>query len=205
MSPRALRTLGLLAFSAWADNTRLAEFVVDGDTLVLEGGERVRLIGVDTPETVHPSKPVEQFGREASDFTKRMAQGKRVRIELDPEGDTRDRYGRTLAYVILPDGRSLNLEIVRHGYSYAYSRSPFSRMEDFWAAEEEAREKGRGLWAEAEPTPRLPAAGTDSCVPRIRCCRVCQKGQACGDACISSSRTCRKGDGCACNGTEVCP
>jgi micrococcal nuclease len=58
--------------------------VVDGDTLLFGTGERVRLIGVDTPETKHPSKPVEQFGKEASAFTKRMVEGKRVRLEYDP-------------------------------------------------------------------------------------------------------------------------
>ncbi len=122
--------------------------VIDGDTLVLDGDEKVRLIGVDTPETVHPKKPVERFGKEASVFTKRQAEGKKVRLEYDTGTGRKDRYGRTLAYVYLPEGTLLNLEIVRQGYGHAYTRFPFSRMEEFRAAEREAREEGRGLWAE---------------------------------------------------------
>ena len=94
--------LGLLApLAATGDEptTRTVERVVDGDTLVLDGGERVRLIGVDTPETVHPSKPVEAFGKEASAFTRRTAEGRSVRLEYEPRTARTDRYGRTLAYV----------------------------------------------------------------------------------------------------------
>jgi len=125
--------------------TRLCVRVVDGDTLVLDGGERVRLIGVDTPETVDPRRPVQYFGKEASAFTRRMAQGKTVRLEYDQ--DTRDRYDRTLAYVYLPDGSFLNAEIIRQGYGHAYVRFPFRYQEQFLALEREAREQGRGLWA----------------------------------------------------------
>jgi micrococcal nuclease len=80
----------------------VVERVVDGDTLVLQSGERVRLIGVDKPETKHPSKPVQYFGKEASAFTRRMVERKRVRLEFDQANTARghkDRYGRTLAYV----------------------------------------------------------------------------------------------------------
>jgi micrococcal nuclease len=65
----------------------VVERVVDGDTLLLASGERVRLIGVDTPETKHPKKPVERFGKEASEFTGQMVEGKRVRLELRPTSD----------------------------------------------------------------------------------------------------------------------
>ena len=78
--------------------------MVDGGTLLLQSGERVRLIGVDTPEIKHPKKPVEYFGKEASAFTRRMVEGKRVRLECDQANAARghkDRYGRTLAYVFL--------------------------------------------------------------------------------------------------------
>src|SRR5207247_736210 len=80
----------------------VVERVVDGDTLLLQSGERVRLIGVDTPEIKHPKKPVEYFGKEASAFTRRMVEGKRVRLEFDQGNAARghkDRYQRTLAYV----------------------------------------------------------------------------------------------------------
>ena len=102
---------GALGEPAW----RTVERVIDGDTVVLDGGERVRLIGVDTPETVHPTKPVERFGREASEFTKSMAEGQRVRLEYESGGDREDRYGRTLAYVYLGDGTLLNREIIEQG------------------------------------------------------------------------------------------
>ena len=78
--------------------------VVDGDTLLFGTSERVRLIGVDTPETKHPNKPVENFGKEASAFTRRMVEGKRVRLEYDPSNAARgheDRYGRTLAFIFI--------------------------------------------------------------------------------------------------------
>ena len=134
-----------VAGPAPASAKRLCVRAVDGDTLELDGGERLRLIGVDTPETVDPRRPVQYFGEEASAFTRRMAQGKRVRLEYDQ--DTRDRYGRTLAYVYLPDGTFLNAEIIRQGYGHAYTRFPFRYQEQFLALEREAREQGRGLWA----------------------------------------------------------
>jgi micrococcal nuclease len=122
---------------------------VDGDTLVvrIEGREeRVRLLGVDTPETKHPRKPVEYFGKEASAFTRRMAEGKRVQLEADPSNTNRDRYGRLLRYVFLPDGTLLNAAIIEQGYGHAYTRFPFQRMEEFRALERSARENDRGLW-----------------------------------------------------------
>ena len=118
--------------------------VVDGDTLLLDRNERVRLIGVDTPETVDPRRPVERFGKEASDFTKRMAEGKKVRLEYDQ--DRRDRFGRTLAYVYLEDGTFLNAEIVKQGYGHAYTQFPFKYLKEFRGYEREAREAQRGLW-----------------------------------------------------------
>lgn len=119
--------------------------VVDGDTIKLSNGETVRLIGVDTPETVHPKKPVQYFGKEASAFTKRVATGKGATLEYDHQ--LRDKYGRLLAYVHLSDGTDLNAEIVRQGYGFAYVKYPFKRMEEFRALERDAREHSRGLWA----------------------------------------------------------
>ncbi len=118
--------------------------VVDGDTLLLDRRERVRLIGVDTPETVDPRRPVQRFGKEASAFTKRMVEGKKVRLEYDQ--DRKDRYGRTLAFVYLEDGTFLNAEIVKQGYGFAYTQFPFKYLEEFRGYEREAREAQRGLW-----------------------------------------------------------
>ena len=118
--------------------------MVDGDTLLLDRNERVRLIGVDTPESVDPRRPVERFGKEASDFTKRMADGKKVRLDYDR--DRKDRFGRTLAYVHLEDGTFLNAEIVKQGYGHAYVQFPFKYLEEFRGYEREAQEAQRGLW-----------------------------------------------------------
>jgi endonuclease YncB( thermonuclease family) len=124
---------------------RLCVRVIDGDTLELEGGERVRLIGVNTPESVDSGRPVERFGKEAAAFTRRLAEGKRVQLEYDVE--RKDEYGRTLAYIYLSNGALLNREIVRQGYGYALTRFPYRRMREFVELEREAREQGRGLWA----------------------------------------------------------
>ncbi len=117
----------------WRTVTR----VVDGDTIILNGKERVRLIGVDTPETVHPRRPVQYFGKEASAFTKRMIEGKKVRLEYDQT--RKDRYGRTLAYVYLEDGTHLNAEIVKQGYGHAYTRFPFRYLKEFRLYEKEPK------------------------------------------------------------------
>lgn len=121
--------------------------VIDGDTIVVTIGgqeEKVRLIGVDTPETVHPRKPVEYFGKEASEFTRRMVEGKGIRLEYDWQ--TRDKYGRLLAYVYIEDGTFLNAEIIKQGYGFAYTRYPFKHLDDFRQYEREAREHNMGLW-----------------------------------------------------------
>ncbi|MCG2772505.1 MAG: thermonuclease family protein [Desulfobacterales bacterium] len=106
----------------------------------------MRLIGVDTPETVHPQKPVEYFGKEASEFTRRMVEGKEVCLKFDWQ--QRDKYKRLLAYVYLLDGTFLNAEIIKQGYGFAYTRYPFKYLEEFRRYEREAREEKKGLWRE---------------------------------------------------------
>ena len=140
----ALKVLNKLKPNKQLSRWRTVVRVIDGDTIVLDGNEKVRLIGVDTPETVHPQKPVERFGKEASAFTRRMIEGKKVRLEFDQT--RKDRYGRTLAYVYLEDGTFLNEEIIKQGYGFAYTRFPFRYMERFRDRERRAREAGRGLW-----------------------------------------------------------
>jgi micrococcal nuclease len=128
-------------------NFHLCTRVIDGDTIVVDidgKKEKVRLIGVDTPETTHPQKGVEYFGREASEFTRKMVEGKKVRLDFDWQ--RRDRYGRLLAYVYLPDGTFLNAEIIREGYGFAYTRHPFKYMKEFKQLEREARKNKKGLW-----------------------------------------------------------
>ena len=135
----------LLLFNlTYANDLVTVKRVIDGDTLLLSNRERVRLIGVDTPETKHPQKPVERFGKEAYLFTKRMVEGKEVRLEFDWQ--KRDKYGRLLAYVYLTDGTFLNAEIIKQGYGFAYTRFPFKYLEEFRKYEREARDNKRGLW-----------------------------------------------------------
>ena len=138
----------LLFTSLYGQDVTKVKQVVDGDTLRLTNGEKVRLIGVDTPETKHPQKPVERFGKEAYLFTKRMVEGKEVRLEFDWQ--RRDKYGRLLAYVYLTDGAFLNAEIIKQGYGFAYTKYPFKYLDEFGGYEKEARENRRGLWKDSE-------------------------------------------------------
>ncbi|WP_400163975.1 thermonuclease family protein [Brevibacillus sp. TJ4] len=127
--------------------------VIDGDTVELENGERVRLIGVDTPETVKPNSPVEPYGKEASEYTKKQLTGQTVTLRFDVE--PRDKYDRLLAYVYLPDGTFYNEQLVREGYARIMTIPPNVAYADlFLEAEREARENDRGLWAlEDSPVP----------------------------------------------------
>ena len=125
--------------------------VVDGDTIVVHVGgrdERVRLIGVDTPETVDPRKPVQCYGKEASDHTKGLLPaGTAVRLERDAEA--RDRYDRLLAYVYREsDGLFVNLELARDGYALLLTIPPnVTYVDQLRAAVADARHAGRGLWS----------------------------------------------------------
>lgn len=123
--------------------------IVDGDTLyVSDLSVRVRLIGIDTPETVHPDRGVECFGREATaHLTRLVPPGTRVVVEFDVERT--DRYDRPLGYVWrVSDGTHVNLAMVEDGYAQAYTVPPNVRYSDrFVAAQRRARDAGRGLWA----------------------------------------------------------
>ncbi|MCH7909722.1 MAG: thermonuclease family protein [Candidatus Hydrogenedentes bacterium] len=127
--------------------------VVDGDTFVLEGGVRVRLLGVNTPETKHPRRPVEPLGPEATEFTTRHIEGRNITLRFDRE--RRDRYHRVLAYVYVGEW-FLNEELILAGYSRAETKYPFSNAmkRRFKAAEELARRNKRGLWAVADQVAR---------------------------------------------------
>ncbi len=124
--------------------------VVDGDTLLLEDGERIRLFGVDTPETKIPNQPPEPFGLEATEFTTQFVAGQTIRLEFDAE--RYDKYGRTLAYVYVGN-RMLNEELILAGLSPAQLQYPFRNdmKRRFAAAEQVARSRGVGLWS--VPTP----------------------------------------------------
>jgi micrococcal nuclease len=120
--------------------------VVDGDTIALANGERVRYIGINTPETKHPNKPVEHFGKEAYQYNKKLVDKKWVRLELDIE--KRDRYGRLLAYVYVKD-TFVNAKLVEDGYAQVYTFPPnVKHQELFLKLQREARENSLGLWGE---------------------------------------------------------
>ncbi|HWB72117.1 MAG TPA: thermonuclease family protein [Egibacteraceae bacterium] len=128
--------------------------VVDGDTLVVAGGERVRLIGVDAPESVKPHSPVECYGREASrHLALLLPPGTPVRLEADVE--PRDRYGRMLAYVYrVGDGLFVNAAMVRDGYAQPLSIPPnVAHADEFVALARQARQTNRGLWSACPPGP----------------------------------------------------
>jgi len=126
---------------------RVCVRVVDGDTIVLNENETIRLIGVDTPETKDPRKSVQYFGQEAYEFTKSLVEGKKVRLEFDQ--DRIDKYGRTLGYVYLEDGTFVNAEIIKQGYGFAYTKYPIKYIEKFRQYEREARQNLYGLWADS--------------------------------------------------------
>lgn len=122
----------------------------DGDTIIVKtptGDETIRLLGVDTPETKDPRKPVQCFGEAASAHTKQRLTGQSVRLEPDPTNSDRDKYGRLLRYVYLPDGTLYNAELIQDGYGFAYTVFPLVKLDDFKALEHDAREANRGLWA----------------------------------------------------------
>jgi len=125
--------------------------VVDGDTLVLANQHRVRLIGADTPETVRPNHPVEPWGPEATEFTRRFVAGGEVRIQFD--GRRKDKYGRYLAHVWVGD-RMLEEELIRAGLAtaeteYSYSAAMKAR---FLQAQSQAQTAGRGIWSGSVPS-----------------------------------------------------
>ncbi len=130
------------------------ERVVDGDTIVVDGGRPVRLIGVDTPETKDPRKPVQCFGREAAAFLGAvLPAGTAVRLVGDVE--PHDVYDRSLAYAYrLPDGLFVNAELLRQGYGQVLTVPPnVAHATEFVALSRRAREEGRGLWRACGPAP----------------------------------------------------
>ena len=125
--------------------------VVDGDTIEVccIGGkrEKVRYIGIDTPETKHPTKGVEAYGKEASEANRKLVAGRSVRLEFDVQ--QRDKYGRLLAYVYLEDGTFVNARLVEQGYAQVMTVPPnVKHQELFLRLQREAREARRGLWSE---------------------------------------------------------
>lgn len=181
--------------------------VVDGDTVAVEidGKQEVlRLIGINTPETVDPRKPVECFGKEASNKAKEILTGKKVSIEADSTQGDLDKYNRPLRYVYLEDGTNFNKMMIEEGYAYEYTyNTPCKYQADFKEAERKAREEKRGLWAddtcngsltkgtvsetpapatikaEIEPTSQNTSSSSGSCAGKTKCGQMtnCQEAK----------------------------
>lgn len=141
--------------------------VIDGDTVDIEidgKKETVRLIGMDSPETVDPRKPVQCFGKEASDKAKETLTGKMVSLESDPTQGERDKYNRLLRYIFLEDGTNFNKLMISEGYAHEYTyQTPYKYQEEFKKAQKEAEDNKRGLWADnacpaITATPTLPTS-----------------------------------------------
>lgn len=129
------------------------EEVSDGDTIIVNmNGTReiIRMIGVDTPETHHPDRPVECYGQAASDYSRELLAGKKVRLQADPLNTNRDRYDRLLRYVYLPDGTLAEAKLIAEGYGFSYTQFPFEKTDEFNTYEQQARDAKRGLWASCQ-------------------------------------------------------
>lgn len=143
----------LLVHPAYAEQPSVFKVlkVVDGDTLVVDvrgKKETVRLLGMDAPETVDPRKPVQCFGKAASDKMKSLVQGKDVILIDDSTQGNRDSYKRLLRFVYLPDSKRtfINGEMIKEGYAFSYRQYPTKMLSKFNALEKTAREKSLGLW-----------------------------------------------------------
>ncbi len=149
-TPTAIAGSAAMRSENWPVPAGLQEYavlrVVDGDTIDVVGLGKVRYIGVNAPETKHPSRPVEWMGQEAYEANCRLVEGKRVKLEFDIE--THDRYGRLLAYAYV-GGTFVNAWLVEAGYAQVMTIPPNVRYAQlFLELEREAREAKRGLWAE---------------------------------------------------------
>ena len=133
--------------AADADSLRVkVHWVDDGDTIVVAGGERVRYLGINTPEVAHKDEPGEPFGDEAKDFNKKLVQGRWINLELAEQ--QRDHYGRLLAYVFLADGTFVNGELVRQGYAHLLRKQPKLRYwERLLALQRQALKEKKGMWS----------------------------------------------------------
>ena len=124
--------------------------VIDGDTIVVKVAdveEKVRFIGMDTPETVDPRKPVQCFGKEASDETKKLLTGQEVLLKSDPTQDNKDKYGRLLRYVYLSDGTFIDELLIKEGFAREYTyKIPYQFQKKFKADQASAKLSELGLW-----------------------------------------------------------
>jgi micrococcal nuclease len=149
--PESEARAGAYDFEKYHKKTFTAAGVIDGDTIDIDVPDgkydrtRIRLWGIDTPETKHPETGVMYFGPQASDFTKKLTLGKQVTVYLE-EHRTRGKFGRLLAYVQLPDGKFLNKVLLTEGFAYADLRFRHSFYNRYRQLEAAARSQRKGLW-----------------------------------------------------------
>ncbi len=136
------------------ENRSLAKVmkVVDGDTikvLINNKEDIVRLIGIDSPEVLDERKPVQCFGKQASDKAKEILTGKIITLESDLTQGDRDEYGRLLRYVFLQDGTNFNKFMISEGYAheYTFKGNSYKYQSEFVQAQKKAREENKGLWS----------------------------------------------------------
>jgi endonuclease YncB( thermonuclease family) len=142
-----LLACGLASPAAAAYSLRVkVHWVDDGDTIVVAGGERVRYLGINTPEVAHKDKPGEPFGEEAKAFNTKLVQGRWISLELAKQ--QRDHYGRLLAFVFLEDGTSVNGELVRQGYAHLLRRQPeLPHWKRLLELQRQALKEKKGIWS----------------------------------------------------------
>ena len=137
--------------------------VIDGDTYLLHNGDKVRLLGVDTPEkydsekldedadrTGQDKKAIKKLGKLSSDYVKNLVEGKKVSLEKEPNYEDKDKYGRLLRYVYLEDSTLINAKIIQDGYGQVYEKYPVSKTDEFRKYQREARLQNKGLWGDIE-------------------------------------------------------
>lgn len=159
--------------------------VIDGDTISvnIDGKvETIRLIGIDSPESVDPRKKIECFGKEASDKAKQILGGRKVSLESDWTQGDKDKYKRLLRYVFLEDGENFNKLMIRSGYAHEYTYSTsYEYQTEFKTAEDKAREEGKGLWAQDAcvgssqgpiPTVNMDNDSNFSCTGKTTCSQM---------------------------------
>ena len=129
----------------------LVKSIVDGDTISVTTFGRVRLLGIDAPETSHGLDTPAPFGNEARDKLSRLILNRWIRLES--EGPTRDIYNRHLAYAVTEDGQCINTVLVREGLARVSAREPLARLDELKRAELEAQRFRRGMWGSTPPIP----------------------------------------------------
>ncbi len=130
-------------------------YFVDGDTIAVNMNgkvEKIRFVGIDTPETHKPNTPVQCYGPAAAAYTKNTIGKNSVRLVSDSLSTDRDRYDRLLRYVYLPDGTDVNEELVKNGYAFYYPYFPFTKSDQFAADQAAAMAAHKGLWGNCKPT-----------------------------------------------------